>query len=108
MNEIRVKMLKAPFNYKWPGRSKISCVRGLGPMMLDKTIAEAAIEQGYAEPFDPAKNARKPAARRTTAKAGSAKSAVDATDKRQPARMDRTDMARDDRAESDAPVVDAG
>lgn len=48
----RVRMLRVPFNYTWPGQ-RVSVVRELGPCELPLPMAEAAISEGYAEPFDP-------------------------------------------------------
>lgn len=62
-DQVRVRMTRVPFNYKWPRSSTVSVVRELGPCSLDAPIAEAAIKGGYAEPFDPKPAAKKAPAR---------------------------------------------
>lgn len=62
-DQVRVRMTRVPFNYKWPRSQTVSVVRELGPCSLAAPIAEAAIKGGYAEPFDPAPAAKKAPAR---------------------------------------------
>lgn len=63
-DQVRVRMLRVPFNYHWPRSASVSVVRELGPCSLDAPIAEAAIKGGYAEPFDPVPAAKKAPQRR--------------------------------------------
>lgn len=48
----RVRIDRVPFNYTWPGQ-RVSVVRECGPVELPLPMAQAAIDQGYGEPFDP-------------------------------------------------------
>lgn len=96
----RINLLVAPWNYYWPDRSAVTCLSQTGPLLVKDQIAEAAIKAGVAIEFDPV---TKPATkRRASARKGRAPNA------RQPARMDREDMAAADRADGGATVDDAG
>jgi hypothetical protein len=97
----RVNMLRAPFNYYWPKVTAVTCVRETGPVLLKDEVADAAIKQGYAVPFDPAP-------KRATTRRKPATSRGNASDTGQPARMDRADMAAHDSAGGESPVDDAG
>lgn len=109
-DKVRVRMTRVPFNYKWPRSQTVSVVRELGPCMLDEPIAEAAIEGGYAEPFDPKPVAKKAPARRSrsTAAKPKAKVASDAADKGKSADMDREGLAGDGGTADQSPMADAG
>lgn len=48
----RVRITRVPFNFTWPD-TRVSVVRECGPVELPLPMAQAAIEQGYGEPFDP-------------------------------------------------------
>ena len=81
IDKVRVKMVAVPFNYHWPYGGNVSVVRELGPALLDRSIAEAAVKAGAAIPFDPAPTAKKaPARRRSTAATKPANTADDAAD----------------------------
>lgn len=119
IEKIRVRMVRVPFNYHWPRAAKVSVVRDLGPALLDKAIAEAAIEDGAAVPFDPKASAapatKAAPARRRAAKPASTKAEDsdkvegDAADESQSDRMDQQSDADDDRPEGgDQAISDAG
>lgn len=108
----RINILKVPFDYYWPGRVLVSVIRqaGIYPVgeragHVHPDIAEAALGEGFAVPFDPvpAKPATTPRRRATR------KRATQATADTRPApRVDRADLAPDDRPDRGAPVADAG
>lgn len=110
--KIRVKMIKAPYRYQWPGRSRVSMVRFLGPCLLDEPIARSAIDEGYAEPFDPRPTVQKSPARRRRASTKIVDEPIifaDAADESQSDRMDQQSDADDDRPEGgDQAIPDAG
>lgn len=89
----RIQIVKAPFNYRWPNRARVSVVRqtgiypvGDGEGHVAADVAQAALEQGYAVPFNPApaKKATTPR-RRATRKADAATSDTGKTDRVGPA-----------------------
>jgi hypothetical protein len=107
----RIQIVKAPFNYRWPNRARVSVVRQIGiypvgddPGHISPDVAAAALEQGYAGPFDPApaKRATTPR-RRATRKADAATSDTGSSDRVGPAGV-LPHVGPDDRA----PVDDAG
>lgn len=102
----RVEFVKVPFNFYWPGVTAVTCVRELGPVLLKDVVADDAVAKGYAVPFSPApaKPATKPR-RRGNRGRNAAKAPADT---RQPARVDREDLAAADRADGSASVADAG
>lgn len=98
----RVNMLKVPFNYYWPKVSAVTCIRETGPVLLKDEVAEAAISQGYAVPFDPAKPKRATKPRKAARKRGNA------ADARQPDRVGPAGVLPHGGADDSAPVADAG
>lgn len=98
----RINVTKVPFNYYWPHASAVTVLRRLGPTLVKDAVAVAAIDKGHAEPFDPV---TKPATRR---RRSATRKADAAADTRQPAGVDRTDLASDDSADGGASVADAG
>ena len=108
-DQIRVKMTRVPFNYKWPRSQTVSVVRELGPCMLDAPIAQAALDGGYAEPFDPKPAAQKaPTRRRSTSAKPKAKVAGDAADTGKSADMDREGLAGDGGTKDQSAMASAG
>jgi hypothetical protein len=103
IGKMRVRMVRVPFNFKWPRSSRVSVIRELGPALLDEAIGQAAIDQGAAEPFDPVKApARRSPAKRKAAMQGNA------ADERQPDRVGNEGLAADDSADDQSPMDDAG
>lgn len=105
---LRIKMTRVPFNYVWPNRS-VTVARDLGPILvghgrgqMHPTMAQAALDEGYAQRFNPRGRAA------TTTREEIAKVEADAPDTRQPDRMDREDLADDDRADDLSSDDDAG
>jgi hypothetical protein len=105
----RIQIVKAPFNYHRGARVSVVRQTGIYPVgdgegHIAADIAKAAIEQGYAVPFNPApaKSATTPR-RRATRKADAATSDTGRTDRVGPAGI-LPHGGPDDRA----PVADAG
>lgn len=110
MTELqRIKLTRAPFNYKWPGMSRTSVIRqtgaypvGYGKGEVHPDIASAAIEEGYAQRFNPRGKAAK------TSRQEQASKEADAADTRESDRVDQPDHADNDRTDDLPPVADAG
>jgi hypothetical protein len=96
----RVKFLRAPWNYYWPHASAVSVVRETGPVLLKDQMAEAAIREGYAVPFEPEKKA--------TPRRVSATRRRNAADTGQPDRVGPADILPHGGPVDSAPVADAG
>lgn len=99
----RVNMLKAPFNYHWPKVQAVTCVRETGPVLLKDEVADAAIAQGYAVPFEPAQRAKKATTRRKPATRAS-----DAAHAREADGMGPAGVLPHGGPDDGAPVADAG
>ena len=99
--KVRVKMIDAPFNYEHPGNRRVTVIREKGPCMLPPNLARAAIDQGYAVPFEPA-GAIVPF------ELDDEDAEDDAADESEPDFMDRANDAHDDRpADVDPADVDS-
>ena len=96
----RVKFLRAPWNYYWPGVSAVSCVRETGPALLKDQMADAAIREGYAVLFEPEKKA--------TTRRRAATTPKNAADTGQPDRVGPADILPHGGPVDSAPVADAG
>lgn len=95
--KIKIRMIHVPFNYEHPNRS-VSCISKPGVIEVDRTIGEAAIKAGAAQPFEPVKRApvkRKSYRKPSTTKTTSVKKADDATDTKKSDDVDREDLAAD-------------
>lgn len=53
----RINILKAPFDYHWPGRQAVTHFSATGKFLVKDEVAEFAIAKGYAIPDEPAKPA---------------------------------------------------
>jgi hypothetical protein len=100
-----ITLHKAPFNFEWPGRTAVTVIRATGEHYVKDELADKAIATGYAS--EGKASEPKPAKSATTRRRGATK-AKDASHSRKPARVDRADLAADDRADDSATVADAG
>lgn len=103
---VRIKLARVPFNWRIPGTASVRVIRaegvylvGDGRGMIPAAMAEAAIEAGYAQSFNP---------RPATAKRQPAKGRSRAAKPREPDRVDRANLAVPDRANGGAALPDAG
>lgn len=113
----RIQIVKAPFNYRWPNRARVSVVRqtgiypvGEGEGHIPPDVAKAALEQGYAIPFNPAPAAKPaPAKKATTPRRRATRKADAATsDTGSPDRMGSAGILPHGGTVHRAPVDDAG
>jgi len=89
-----IRMIHVPFDYEHPNRA-VSCIKTLGVIEVDRTIADAAIEAGAAQPVEPVKKA---AAKRRSYRKPAASSAKPEGDEAEPQKsddVDREDLAGD-------------
>ena len=98
----RVNMIRVPFNYYWPKVSAVTCITQLGPVLVKDEVADAAIERGFAEPFDPAAKITRATGTKIRARKPRARTAANS---RSTGIVDRTDLVAHDSA-SDSPSVD--
>lgn len=95
---LQIKVTRVPFNHRWRDRS-VSVIREKGTYpvghargFVHPDMAQAAIEQGYAQRFNPRGR------HATTMREEIAKAEVnDPADTRESDQLDREDMADDDR-----------
>lgn len=103
-----ITVIKAPFNYYWPDRSAVSCVRETGETFEKAELCDYAVSNGYAIEGRGAgsktrsRKGKSPARpKRVTAKRDAG------PDKRYGAGMGRADLAADDSAGAGQPVAPA-
>lgn len=106
---LRIKMLKVPFNYE-PRRNAVAVIRelgaypvGHGPGKVTPDMAQAAIDAGYAQRFNPRGKAAE-----TLRQEQASEEADAAADEGSANRVDHEDLADDDRPDDRPPVDDAG
>jgi hypothetical protein len=106
---LRIKMLKVPFNYE-PRRNAVAVIRemgaypvGHGPGKVTPEMAQAAIDAGYAQRFNPRGKAAE-----TLRQEQASEEADAAADTRESDRVDQPDHVDHDRPDDQRPDDDAG
>lgn len=100
----RITIIKVPYNYEWPGRSAVSCIRETGEVLVKAEMADHAVANGYAIEGWSSLPATKGKTRRRT----SARKKADAGTLTGPnTGMGRAGVAADDSAGARQPVATA-